>query len=137
LLLVAVAGERGVTDEDELVGLLASVLFRRRPAVGTGPTAAEDAAADAEVTQIEGDLSEEGKPTAARIASAVWRLGRALLAVEDELDKRPHGRFYHDAIGLVPVVGVLGKYLGEWSGLKRAAREADEWIEKRGALRPR
>ncbi|WP_181780803.1 hypothetical protein [Pseudonocardia pini] len=131
MLLVAVAGEHGVTDEDELVGLLAWVLFRRRPALDRGPTAAEDAAADAKATEIEGDLVGEGRPTAARIASAVWRLGRALFAVEDELDKRPHGRFYHEAIGLLPVVGVLGKYLGEWSGLKRAARAGEKWIAAR------
>ncbi|MFC5949084.1 hypothetical protein ACFQH9_12455 [Pseudonocardia lutea] len=132
ILLVAVAGEHGVTDEDHLVSLLAWVLFRRRPDLGGGPTAAEDAAADARAAEIEGDLATEGRPTAARIGSAVWRLGRALYSVEDELDKRPHGRFYHEALGMLPVVGVVGKYLGEWSGLKRAAREAQRWLTGRG-----
>ncbi|GAA2853049.1 hypothetical protein GCM10010472_07800 [Pseudonocardia halophobica] len=134
MLLVAVAGEHGVTDEDHLVSLLAWVLFRRRPELGT-PTAAEDAAADARAAEIEGDLATGGRPTAARIGSAVWRLGRALYSVEDELDKRPHGRFYHEALGMLPVVGVLGKYLGEWSGLKRAAREAQRWLAGRGLAR--
>ncbi|MCE0766187.1 hypothetical protein LWC35_25265 [Pseudonocardia kujensis] len=132
MLLVAVAGEHGVTDEDHLVSLLAWVLFRRRPDLGGGPTAAEDAAADARAAEIEGDLAKGSRPTAARIGSAVWRLGRALYSVEDELDKRPHGRFYHEALGMLPVVGVLGKYLGEWSGLKRAAREAQRWLAGRG-----
>ena len=132
MLLVAVAGEHGVTDEDELISLLAWVLFKRRPAPTDGPSAAEDAAADAKAREIKGDLTTEGKPTAQRLASAVWRLGRALLSVEDELDKRPHGRFYHEALGLLPVVGVLGKYLGEWSGLKRAAKQADRWLAERG-----
>lgn len=137
MLLVAVAGEHGVTDEDHLVSLLAWVLFRRRPELGSGPTAAEDAAADARAAEIEGDLdlATGSRPTAAKIGSAVWRLGRALYSVEDELDKRPHGRFYHEALGMLPVVGVLGKYLGEWSGLKRAAREAQRWLAGRGLAR--
>ncbi|GAA4690318.1 hypothetical protein GCM10023215_28700 [Pseudonocardia yuanmonensis] len=132
LLLVAVAGEHGVADEDELVSLLAWVLFRRKPELRGGPSAAEDAAADARAAEIEGDLATERKPTGAKIGSAVWRLGRALYSVEDELDKRPRGRFYHEALGMLPVVGVVGKYLGEWSGLKRAAREAQRWLAGRG-----
>ncbi|MCE3554166.1 hypothetical protein LWC33_22275 [Pseudonocardia sp. RS11V-5] len=135
MLLVAVAGEHGVTDEDRLVSLLAWVMFRRRPELGGGPTAAEDAAADARAAEIEGDLAKGSRPTAAKVGAAVWRLGRALYSVEDELDKRPHGRFYHEAIGMLPVVGVLGKYLGEWSGLKRAAREAQRWLAGRGLAR--
>ncbi|GAA1842459.1 hypothetical protein GCM10009836_22310 [Pseudonocardia ailaonensis] len=132
MLLVAVAGERGVSEEDELVALLAWVLFRRRVTL-QGPSAAEDAAARRSAEEIEGDLrAADRRPGAAKVAGAVWRLGRALLAVEDELDKRPHGRFYHEAIGLLPVVGVVGKYFGEWSGLKRAAKEAQRWLDEHG-----
>ncbi|MCF7551159.1 MULTISPECIES: hypothetical protein [Pseudonocardia] len=130
MLLVAVAGEHGVTDEDELVALLAWVLFRRKVAQ-RDLSATEDAAADRKATEIKGDLAEGDTPMAARIASAVWRLGRALFAVEDELDQRHHGRFYHRFLAMLPVVGVLGKYLGEWSGLKKAAREAEKWIAER------
>lgn len=132
LLLVAVAGEHGVTEEDDLVALLAWVLFRRTPELARGPTAAEDAAADARAAEIEGDLGAEGRPTVAKIGSAMWRLGRALYSVEGELDKRPHGHLVHEALGMLPVVGVLGKYLGEWSGLKHAAREAERWLADRG-----
>ena len=64
------------------------------------------------------------------MARAVWRLGRALFAVEDELDKRPHGNFLHEGLGMLPVVGAVGKYLGEWSGLKRAAKLAEEWLRR-------
>ena len=114
LLLVAIAGEHGVREEDRLVELLASVLFRRELALGTAAmTAAEDAAADARASELTGDLAGAGKrATLKRVGSAVWRLGRALFALEDELDKRPHGRFYHQWLGLLPVVGVVGKYLG-------------------------
>lgn len=127
LLLVAIAGEHGVHDEGTLVALLGSVLFRRDLDTSRDLTAAEDTAADARAAEITAPLVDE-RPTVSRIGSAVWRLGRALFAVEDELDKRPHGRFHHQLLGMVPIVGALGKYLGEWSGLKRAAREAETWL---------
>jgi hypothetical protein len=127
LLLVAIAGEHGVRDEDELVGLLGAVLFRRELTVDR-PDAAADAAADARAAELTGDLTET-RPTLQRIGSAVWRLGRALFAVEDELDKRPHGNAVHSFIGNFPVVGAVGKYLGEWSGLKKAAREAERLLK--------
>ncbi|MEQ3551568.1 hypothetical protein WIS52_13925 [Pseudonocardia nematodicida] len=134
LLLVAIAGEHGVRDEDRLVELLASVLFRRELALGDRALSAdEDAAADARAAELTGDLAGTGKRvTLQRVATAVWRLGRALLSVEDELDKRPHGRFHHQMIGMLPVVGVVGKYLGEWSGLKRAAKLGRRWLDRHG-----
>ncbi len=134
LLLVAIAGEHGVRDEGELVALLGAVLFRRDLAV-PAPDAAADAEARTRALEITGDLAvEEEKPTLQRVAGAVWRLGRTLFAVEDELDKRPHGNRFHSGLGQLPVVGAVGKYLGEWSGLQRAAREAEERL---AARRPR
>jgi hypothetical protein len=130
LLLVAIAGEHGVRDEEELVALLGAVLFRRELTVAE-PDAAADAAADERAAELTGDLAEpKERPTLARIGRAVWRLGRALLAVEDELDKRPHGNFLHEGLGMLPVIGAVGKYLGEWSGLKRAAREAEKRLRR-------
>jgi hypothetical protein len=131
LLLVAIAGEYGVHDEEELVKLLGGVMFQRDLTVRP-PSKADDIAADARAAELTGDLDEPGRPpTVRRVASAVWRLGRALLAVEDELDKRPHGNFLHEGLGMLPVVGAVGKYLGEWSGLKRAAREAEKRLQRR------
>jgi hypothetical protein len=130
LLLVAIAGEHGVRDEDRLVALLGSVLFRRELTV-SGPDKAADAAAETRAAEISGDLAEpDTTPTLTRIGRAVWRLGRALFAVEDELDKRPHGNFLHAGLSMLPVVGALGKYLGEWSGLKRAAKLAEERLRR-------
>jgi hypothetical protein len=126
LLLVAIAGEHGMRDEDELVNLLGALLFRRELAVSEA-TRAEDEAAEARAAELTGDLAEpDSRPTLARVGKAVWRLGRALFAVEDELDKRPHGNFLHEGLGMLPVVGAVGKYLGEWSGLKKTAREAEK-----------
>lgn len=131
LLLVAIAGEHGVGEEDELVALLGAVMFRRELTVRT-PSTADDAVADARAAELTADLAKpDGQPVPARVAKVVWRLGRALFAVEDELDKRPHGNFLHEALGMLPVVGAFGKYLGEWSGLKRAAREAEERLHGR------
>jgi len=129
LVLVAIAGEHGVTDEDEVIGMLGAVLFRRELVVER-PDAAADAAADARAAELTGDLTgPDPRPTLQRVGSAVWRLGRALFAVEDELDKHPHGNRLHSALGNLPVVGAVGKYLGEWSGLKRAAREAEQRLK--------
>ena len=130
LLLVAIAGEHGVRDEDRLVALLGSVLFRRELTV-SGPDKAADAAAETRAAEISGDLAEpDTTPTLTRIGRAVWRLGRALFAVEEELDKRPHGNFLHGGLSMLPVVGALGRYLGEWSGLKRAAKLAEERLRR-------
>ncbi len=124
LLLCAIAGEHGVTDRATRVRLLAAVLFDRDidPAVaaGTGnePDAVPEPPADSKV----------GLKAA---ATWLWRQGRLLLAVSDELEKRPHGRFYHRALGMLPVVGMAGDYLGERSALKRAARAADRWLHHR------
>jgi hypothetical protein len=130
LLQVAIAGEHGVRDEDELVALLGAVLFRRELTV-QGPSAADDAAADARAAELTGDLTEPGSPpTLARVARVMWRLGRGLFAAEDELDKRPRGNLLHHGLGMLPVVGMVGKYLGEWSGLKRAAREVEKRLRR-------
>lgn len=90
------------------------------------PSSAEVELKAAELT---GELTQPGKkPPLRRIARAVWRLGRALIALENELYKRPHGRWYHQALGALPVVGMIGDYLGEWSGLKRASRKGIAWL---------
>ncbi|MGH3437530.1 MAG: hypothetical protein ACRDRN_13795 [Sciscionella sp.] len=126
LLLCAIAGEYGVTDTGARVRLLAAVLFERRidPALAAGQLPDEQRQAE----ELAGDLGE-GTASWKSAAKAVYRLGRALWSLADELDKRPRGRFYHRALGLVPVVGVVGDYLGERAGLKRATRSARAWIE--------
>lgn len=135
LLLCAIAGEHGIDDEETVVALLGAVLFDRE-LTPRGPDPAADAAADARAAEITGDLDRKGS-TLARVAGVLWRLGRALYAVEDELDKRPHGRFYHEAVSLIPGVGAVGKYFGEWSGLKRASKKAHRWLARRaGSAHP-
>ncbi|MEU6645733.1 hypothetical protein ABZ863_24725 [Saccharomonospora sp. NPDC046836] len=137
LLLCAIAGEHGVTDVGERVQLLGWVLFEREidPELAVGKYAGYDRAAeDAETEKLTEELTDSAgkrsKITVRTVARTLWRLGRSLLAVTDELEKRPSGRFYHAALGMLPVVGMLGDYLGERSGLKRVAKRADEWFAR-------
>jgi len=123
LLLCAIAGEHGVEDRAARVRLLASVLFDR----DLDPSVAAGVGAEDEVAEVE--APPEGRKVGLKSAAKwLWRQGRLLLAVSDELEKRPHGRWYHRALGMLPIVGMAGDYLGERSALKRAARAADRWL---------
>jgi hypothetical protein len=137
LLLCAIATEHGVEDRAAQVRLLASVLFDRDldPAVAAGP--GDEAADAAEVARLTGDDDSAARleePVAGRrmglkpAARWLWRQGRMLFAVYEELEKRPHGRFYHQALGMLPIVGIAGDYLGERSALKRAAKAGKRWL---------
>ncbi|HEX2132428.1 MAG TPA: hypothetical protein VHH15_12810 [Actinophytocola sp.] len=138
LLLCAIAAEHGVVDRATQVRLLAAVLFDRDldPAVaaGHGDEGAVDRADDAEVERLTGSSARPVEPAAGRrmglkpAARWLWRQGRMLFAVYEELEKRPHGRFYHQALGMLPIVGIAGDYLGERSALKRAAKSAKRWL---------
>ena len=134
LLLCAIASEHGLDDRGARVRLLASVLFERDidPAVATGrnDSAAADAAVVAELTN-EPPPEEPPKDRRFGVKAAakwLWRQGRLLMSITDELEKRPQGRFYHRALGLLPVVGMAGDYLGERSALKRVARRGERWL---------
>jgi hypothetical protein len=112
------------------VALLGAVLFRRELTVPAADAAA-DAAAEKQAAELTGDLAEvDATPTLRRGGRVVWRLGRALFALADELDERPHGNLIHEGLGMLPVVGAVGKYLGEWSGLERASREAHKRLRR-------
>jgi hypothetical protein len=127
MLLCAIAGEHGVDDRATRVRLLASVLFERDldPAVAAGTVGEPDPDPDT-VPEPPADRKVGLKAA----ATWLWRQGKLLLAVSDELEKRPHGRFYHRALGMLPVVGMAGDYLGERSALKRAAKAADHWLHR-------
>ncbi|WP_431876324.1 hypothetical protein [Amycolatopsis sacchari] len=129
LLLCAIAGEHGIDDVGERVRLLAWVLFQRDidPALAAGK---HGEAEDAKTAELAGEFDEhDGKRFSAKAAATtLWRMGRSLLAVSGELEKRPRGRFYQRALGMLPVVGIAGDYLAERSGLKRVAKRADAWL---------
>jgi hypothetical protein len=132
LVLCAIAEEHDL-HEAEVVALLGAVLFGRDLAPTSRAELSEttNAEVDARAAELTGDLNLEREATPKRIAGAVWRLGRALLAADDELDKRPQGGLISRWTSMLPVVGVAGKYVGEWSGLQKAARAGEEWIHAR------
>lgn len=148
LLLCAIASEHGIVDRATQVRLLASVLFRRDLSVSVAAGTGDEAADAAEVARLTGDpatdpaidpaidpRAESGKGRRIGLKPAakwLWRQGKMLYAVYDELGSRPHGRFYHRALGMLPVVGLAGDYLGERSALKRAAKACRRWIRARG-----
>jgi hypothetical protein len=133
LVLTAVADEHDVHDEAEVVALLGAVMFRRdlspQPRSALGESS--NAQVDARAAELTGGLEKEKKPTLQRLGGAVWRRGMALVALESELNKRPHGGRISGWLSLLPIVGVAGKYIGEWSGLKRAATEGEKWLHAR------
>jgi len=90
LVLCAVADEHGVHDEAEVVALLGAVLFRRdlSPTPRDALSEATNAEVDARAAELTGDLRRDRTPTLQRLAGALWRMGRALLAVGGELEKR-------------------------------------------------
>jgi hypothetical protein len=126
LVVCAIAGEHGMTTRDDQVRLLGTVLFRRDLRPGEyGDPHAEGVERDAR--EMTGELSttadhRDGKLGA--LARAVWRMGRSLFALHEELDRRPQGRWWWRTLANVPVFGALASYKSERSGLKRAARRA-------------
>jgi hypothetical protein len=136
LLVCAIAGEHGIRDEDDQIRLLASVLFGRTvdAALGQRPDQPDPHQQDVDERSAEltAELAESqrthGRFTLRAIAGTVWRMGRLLWALGDELGWRPQGRWYHQALGMLPVVGMAGDYLGERSALRRVAKGAGRWI---------
>ncbi|MGH3948497.1 MAG: hypothetical protein ACRDSE_05160 [Pseudonocardiaceae bacterium] len=142
LLLCAIAGEHGVTDRAARVRLLAWVLFGRdvdpRLAAGEFPEhdAGEEDARTAELTEELGVAKQGSRVSLKAFAVTLWRLGRSLLAITEELEKRPRGRWWHRLVGMLPVAGMFADYLGERSALKRVAKRARTWFAKPGNVEP-
>jgi hypothetical protein len=134
LLLCAIAAEHGIDDVGERVRLVAWVLFEREidPVLAAGKQAGRADDEDVETAKLVGEFTESGRKgrriTLRACGGTLWRMGRSLLAITDELEKRPRGRFYQRAIGMLPVVGMAGDYLAERSGLKRVAKRSGQWL---------
>ncbi|XVV04705.1 hypothetical protein ACQPW3_04630 [Actinosynnema sp. CA-248983] len=122
LVLSALAGEHGYTSVEDRVRLVAHVLFQRT----VDGRVVDAPAEDRETAELTSELKQSS--TLRGIGRTVWKLAKVLWALEGELDKRPQGRFYHQALGMLPVVGVVGDYFGERSALKRVREAADDWF---------
>ncbi|MEU6130556.1 hypothetical protein ABZ805_15390 [Saccharopolyspora sp. NPDC047091] len=135
MVLSAIAAEHGVTDRGTHVRLIAKVLLDRdlSPEIAAGERGGAPAEEDAKTAELTEELDEARRTGGGRmraVVRTVWRMARALWEIDSELDKRPQGRFYHEWIGNVPVVGVVGGYLGERSALRRIAKQGARWLRK-------
>lgn len=140
LLLCAIADEHGVHDLGDRVRLIAWVLFRRdvSPALAAGNRAEEAGdAEDVRAAKLAGQVAEQARRgvTVKACAGALWRMARSLVAITGELEKRPRGRFYHRALGALPLVGIIGDYLAERSALRHVARAGTAWFTSFSASR--
>jgi hypothetical protein len=108
IVLCAVAREMGVTDRDQQVALLGAVMC------------------DRDLTDDEPD----GAPQhgGGSLPSTLWRYAGVLRAIGDELTRRPRPRAVFRYLGVLPGVGAVADYLGEYGALVRAAKEGKRWI---------
>ena len=128
IVLCAMAREWGVSDQTEQVRMLAWVLCRRAVSRELVLGTAERSDAEPTAESDHSDKHDGHRSALVGAARAVWRYGQVMRSIVSELDKRPHGRWAHRMLGKLPVVGVVGDYLGERSALKRAVRKADDWV---------
>jgi hypothetical protein len=117
IVLCAVANELGVSDHRRQVHLLAAVLCHR------------------DLSTVEsGDAADQPAEEIARsplgIAKALWKLVGLLDAVGDELAKRPHPRAPFRWLGMLPGIGAIVDYFGEYGALSRAAKAGRQWIDR-------
>ena len=135
LAVCAVAKEHAVTDPDDWVPLLATVLFGRTLDRGESEAAVQEWAAaepggDDPLEQLDVPAPDAAAEphVAKRAARTLWRLGSTFLAVSGMFDERPRGAFAFRALGKLPVVGIVGGWLDERGGVRKAARETEHLV---------
>lgn len=112
IVLCAVAREYGITDAPTRVRMLASVLCGREIATQAAPEAPAREPAWSEMSLVR----------------KLWHLVGILNAIGDELGKRPHPRGLFRYLGMLPWLGAIADYLGEYGALVRAAAAGEAWI---------
>ena len=115
IVLCALARESGVTDRGAQVRLLGSVMCDR-DLDGVGP--------GSDV----GNSSGAAEPRS--FAQSLWQVAGLLRAVDQELGRRPRPRSFFRYLGMLPAVGAVADYFGEYGALVRAAKEGRGWIAR-------
>lgn len=136
LAVCATAREHGRTTPAEWVPLLAKILFGRDLHAASVPVPAPETSSDQLATAPEEDA--DGGPStisklgrgAQQAAKTLWRLARAFNELQDLLDQRPRGGIFARTLAKVPVVGVVGGWLDERGGIRKAARETTLLLDK-------
>ncbi|MGH3641506.1 MAG: hypothetical protein ACRDUX_21045, partial [Mycobacterium sp.] len=113
IVLCAVAREHGVDDYGQQVRLLGAVMCDRDLGAGVDP---EDAG------------QERQASTDVGLVKALWHLVGLIRAIGDELVKRPRPRSILRYLGMLPAVGAVADYLGEYGALVRASKAGRHWI---------
>jgi hypothetical protein len=132
----ATAREHGATAPQDWIPLLGTVLFDRdlpaRPAA-IPATETSEQQLEGDTTDSDGDRDGSGGMSngARRAARTLWRLARALMALDELLDHRPRGGRLVRLVAQVPVVGVASGWLDERGGIKKAARETSQLLQSR------
>lgn len=108
VVLCAVARELGVTDRTEQVNLLGAVMCDR----------------DLSDEDPEPDVDTRSR----NAAETVWHLVGVVRAIGDELDKRHRPRALFRMLGVLPGLGAVAGYLGEYGALVRAADEGRSYV---------
>ncbi len=113
IILCAVARENGLTDTEDQVRMLAQVLNKR--VINERMTLPDE--------------PEEPEPswTPFVLAKTLWRLGKMVRGISDELDRRPQATKRWSYLGKLPYFGVVADYLGEFGALERAAADGQRW----------
>ncbi len=121
IVLCAVARECGLVDYRLQVRLLGAVLC------------------DRDLTESLDDAEVAPNPVVAEAESrsfgkSLWHLVGVLRAIGEELVKRPRPRRVYQYLGMLPAVGAVAEYFGEYGALLRAAKEGRRWIERLPAV---
>ncbi|AMU58551.1 hypothetical protein BKG58_21235 [Mycobacteroides abscessus subsp. abscessus] len=123
IVLVAIARELGIDDHREQVRLLAKVLCNR--------TLGDEALVGADDQAPE--TPRNWSPFA--LARTLWHLAGILRAIGDELEKRPQPKPIFRYLGMLPAVGSVAGYIGEYGALRRAASAGERSIAQSRPVR--
>ena len=127
-VVLGVAGEHGVKDPAERISLLSQVLLKR----ALPPDRVEPLLARAKGTYADEAFGAREQRSGVRgNLRTLWRVAGLLGRIDDALDARPKGKWRHRLLADLPVVGLLGGYLSEREGLRRAAAQAAAVLEGR------
>ncbi len=121
----AICREYGVEDHAERTALMARVLTGREVTADEVHEFDDPAAAAADVKE------EVGLDDAKGIASGIrmlWRIGRMLGSVDEVFEDRPRGSIASRMFGKLPAVGVVGGFLDERKGIRKAAYRTAELL---------
>ncbi len=130
----AVAHEHGVEDSRDWVPLLGRVLFDRELPRGTRVNP-PDVVTELDQPDEHVGHGDGGAEAASRRASGTaLELARTLLSLRSLFDDRPRGARVYRAMGKVPVAGLVGGWLDERGGVRKAAHATERVLAGGGPL---